>query len=223
MKKKVFFMITQSKGNTIALNRRIVDMQYQSIEEQNRKLIEIISRNKDFMTILDYVASLNLPNFYIAAGSIFQTVWNDYDNKPLNYGIKDFDIIYYDSNDIRIEKDLAYYNKIRNFIKSKNMEYEIDVSNEARMHLWKKEKDNQEIEPYQSSEDAISRWIATVHAIGITKRDGNIQVYAPYGLSDIFSRTIRPIKHNGNSKELYQKKVASWSNRFEQIHVIEWE
>ena len=39
----------------------------------------------------------------------------------------------------------------------------------------------------------MSKWIATVHAIGITKINGNIKVYAPYGLSDIYSRTIRPI------------------------------
>ena len=68
----------------------------------------------------------------------------------------------------------------------------------------------------------MSKWIATVHAIGITKINGNIKVYAPYGLSDIYSRTIRPIKHNGNSKELYDKKVASWKNRFDNLNAIEW-
>ena len=41
---------------------------------------------------------------------------------------------------------------------------------------------------------------ATVHAIDITKANNEIKVYAPCGLSDIFSKTIRPIKHKGNSK-----------------------
>ena len=69
----------------------------------------------------------------------------------------------------------------------------------------------------------MSKWIATVHAIGITKINGNIKVYAPYGLSDIYSRTIRPIKHNGNSKELYDKMRAgsmcktSQANQFDAI------
>ena len=49
-----------------------------------------------------------------------------------------------------------------------------------------------------------------------------IQVYAPYGLSDIFSRTIRPIKHKANSKDLYDKKVASWQKRFNNLNIIEW-
>lgn len=107
------------------------------------------------------------------------------------------------------------------FIESKGMKYEVDVSNEARMHLWKKEHD-EEVEPYKSAEDAISKWIATVHAVGITKREGKIYVYAPYGLSDIFNKTIRPIKHNGNSKELYEKKVQSWSRRFYNLNIIQW-
>lgn len=99
---------------------------------------------------------------------------------------------------------------------------EIDVSNEARIHLWKKEKNNVEVEPYINSEDAISRWIATVHAIGITKENDEIKIYAPYGVSDIFTRIIRPIKHEGNSKELYEKKANSWKKRFDNLTLVEW-
>lgn len=58
--------------------------------------------------------------------------------------------------------------------------------------------------------------------MGITKINENIKVYAPYGLSDIFSKTIRPIKHKANSKELYDKKVASWKTRFNNLNIIEW-
>lgn len=197
-------------------------MQYKSIEEQNQKFIEIISQNKELMEILDYIDTLYLPNYYIAAGSIFQTIWNYYDNKPLNTGIKDIDVIYYDSSNITLEKDLEYYVKIKNYVETRDMHYEIDVSNEARMHLRKKELEQKQIAPYQNSEDAISKWIATVHAVGITKKEGKIYVYAPYGLSDIFTRTIRPIKHKDNSKELYEKKVQNWSRRFTNLTIIEW-
>ena len=64
-------------------------MRYKSIEEQNAKFIEIIKQNSDLMNILNYIEELKLPNYYIAAGSVFQTIWNYYDNKPLNSGIKD--------------------------------------------------------------------------------------------------------------------------------------
>lgn len=197
-------------------------MYYETLDKQCHKFISILEENKDLMIILDYLAKLNLPNFYIAAGSIFQTIWNYYDNRPLNYGIKDIDIIYYDKDNLTKEVEQKLENQIIDFLKQQNLNYEVDIHNEARMHLWKKENENKDIDQYQNSEDAIAKWIATVHAIGITKEKGQIKVYAPYGLSDIFSRTIRPIKHKGNSQELYNKKVASWQSRFSNLNIIEW-
>ncbi len=197
-------------------------MEYKRIFEQNEKFIEIIKQNKELMLILNYISELNLPNFYIAAGSIFQTIWNYYDNKPLNYGIKDIDVIYYDKNNLSKEDEQVLEDKIVEYFKKLNINYQFDVHNEARMHLWKKDNENKEIDQYKNSEDAISQWIATVHAIGVTKIEGEIRVYAPYGLSDIFSRTIRPIKHKGNSKELYDKKAKCWKERFDKLNVIEW-
>ena len=198
-------------------------MQFKSINEQLEKFIYILKKNKNLMVMLDYISELNLPNFYIAAGSVFQTIWNYYDGRDLNFSIKDIDVIYYNNDDLSVEKDIEYYNLISKYAKSKNIEYEIDVSNEARMHLWQmKHNQGKKIEQYQNSEDAISKWIATVHAIGITKENDEIKVYAPYGLSDIFSKTIRPIKHENNSKELYDKKVKSWNKRFKDLNIIKW-
>lgn len=197
-------------------------MQYKSLNEQNEIFVSILKQNTDLMIILDYISKLKLPNFYIAAGSIFQTIWNYYDDKPLNYGIKDIDIIYYDSNNISKKTEKQLENKIISHFQKINLNYEFDVHNEARMHLWKKENENKNIDQYKNSEDAINQWIATVHAIGITKENDEIKVYAPYGLSDIFSRTIRPIKHKANSKELYDKKATSWNQRFDNLTIIEW-
>lgn len=198
-------------------------MEYKCIDEQNELLVSILKKNKSLMMVLDYISELNLPNFYIVASSVFQIIWNYYDGKDLNFGIKDIDVIYYNNSDLSVEKDLEYYNMINEYVKSNGFNYEIDVSNEARMHLWKMAHGQGEnVEQYKNSEDAMGKWIATVHAIGITKENNKIKVYAPYGLSDIFSRTIRPIKHNDNSKELYDKKVESWKNRFDNLNIIEW-
>ena len=164
-------------------------MRYKTIEEQNEKFIEIIKQNSDLMNILNYIEELKLPNYYIAAGSVFQTIWNYYDNKPLNSGIKDIDIIYYDSDNLSKDIEFDLENIIIEHFKSIGLNYEFDVHNEARMHLWKKENENKDINQYKNSEDAIDKWIATVHAIGITKENNKIKVYAPYGLSDIFSKT----------------------------------
>lgn len=197
-------------------------MMYETIEDQNKMFIEIIKKNSDLMEILNYIEKLKLPNFYIAAGMVFQTIWNYYDKKDLNYKVKDVDIVYYDKENLDKDKEEKLEKQIEDYFSSKGINYKFDVHNEARMHLWKKENENNNIDQYKNSEDAIYQWIATAHAIGITKENGKIKVYAPYGLSDIFSRTIRPIKHKYNSKELYDKKVDSWKKRFDNLTIIEW-
>ena len=90
------------------------------------------------------------------------------------------------------------------------------------MHIWKKEKFNIDVKQYSSCEDAISKWIATTHAIGVTKEKDGLKIFAPYGLSDIFSRTIRPIKHEYSIKEVYEQKAKEWNERFDNLTIIEW-
>ncbi len=197
-------------------------MKYKSLEEQNEKFISILKENKDLMKVLDYLEKLKLPNFYIAAGSLYQTIWNYYDERQLNYGIDDVDIIYCDRENTSRESELAIEDKIREYFKEMNINYEFDIHNEGRMHLWKKENENQTIDYYENSEDAIGQWLATVQAVGVTLENGQIKVYAPYGLSDIFSKTIRPIKTVGKTKELYDKKVAKCQKRFDGLNIIEW-
>jgi hypothetical protein len=192
------------------------------VEEQIKNAISILEKNTELMDILDYIYKLKLPNYYIAAGSVFQTIWNYYDKKPLNYGISDIDIIYYNKDNLSVDMDIYYYNLIKDYCMKKGYNYEIDVSNEARMHLWQKEKLNMDVPQYINSEDAINNWIATVHAIGITKENDSIKIYAPYGLSDIYSRTIRPLKHKYTTKDIYNKKAKSWSERFDNLNIIEW-
>lgn len=197
-------------------------MKYVCVDDQLERFSVILQQNKELMKMLEYVSKLHLSNFYIVAGSVFQTVWNYQDGRDLNYEIRDLDIIYYNASDLSVDTDMKYYNMIKSYANSCGFNYEIDVSNEARMHLWKQDKEGITILPYKSSEDAIKRWIATVHAIGIILENDKLKVYAPYGLSDIFSRTIRPIKHEGDSKELYNKKVLGWKKRFSNLSVIEW-
>lgn len=74
-----------------------------TIEEQLKILEKILLKNEKLMSILkilnDYSSeNLKFKNYYVTAGAINQTVFNYYHNFDLNYGIKDFDIIYFDSD-----------------------------------------------------------------------------------------------------------------------------
>ena len=93
-------------------------MRYKTIEKQNEEFISILKQNKDIMSILDYLSEIKLPNFYIASGSVFQTIWNHLDNKPLNHNIKDIDIVYFDTDNLSQEYENDLENQIINYLKS---------------------------------------------------------------------------------------------------------
>lgn len=197
-------------------------MHYKTIEEQNKKFIYIIKKNKDIISILDFLESINLLNFYLVAGTIFQTIWNFLDNNPLDCNIHDIDIFYYDKDNLDKEYEDKLEEKIKQFLVDNNINLEIGIHNEARVHLWKKYNENPNVDYYDNTEDAIRRLISTIQAIGVTKINNKIKVYAPYGLSDVFSKTIRPVKLPTNSKITYNKKIESWSKRFDDLNIIEW-
>lgn len=197
-------------------------MYYLTTDNQTNKLISILKKNKEIICILNFLESNNIPNFYLVAGTIFQTVWNYLDNKPINHNIKDIDIFYYDPINLSKEYEEKLEAKIKKYLSQNNINLEIDIHNEARVHLWKKSNENPNVDYYENTEDTIRRLISTIQAIGVTKTNKKIKVYAPYGLSDIFSKTIRPVKFSTNSKNVYNKKIESWTSRFENLNIIEW-
>ena len=185
--------------------------------DRKNDFLKILKKNSELMFILDEVSVLNLPNYYLAAGSVFQTVWNYSDGNNLMTGIHDIDIVYFDK-EISADNSAKNDKKLEKVL-SEKFPYQFDIHNEAYMHLWH----NGNKVPYKNTENAIERFIATVHAIGITKNAKQITLFAPFGLDDIEHRLIRPIYHPDNSKELYETKVKKWQSRFNHLTIEQWQ
>ncbi|WP_257943171.1 nucleotidyltransferase family protein [Lactococcus cremoris] len=105
---------------------------------REKELLDILTKNSDLMMILDEISELKLSNWYVAAGSVFQSVWNYLDKNDLMTNVHDIDLVYFDdqisfidsiSNDKQLEKSL-----------SEKFPYRFDVHNEAYMHLWQNRK-----------------------------------------------------------------------------------
>ncbi len=191
-----------------------------SLNEQLIIFEKILSTNNDLMIVLERLSKSNLKNYYVGAGAINQTVFNYYHGFDSNYGIKDYDIVYFDK-DLSYEKEDIIIKNISQLLSDINIDF--DIKNEARVHLWHKEKYGSDIEPYTSVEDAISKWFTTVTCIGVRLEDNNLIVFAPYGLNDLFNLLIRPIKQNSLlKKNYYDDKVNNWKNRWPLLKTIEW-
>ena len=132
------------------------------LTEQIVILEKILMKNKDLVSILKVLESIGIDNCYVGAGSINQTVFNYYHGYQFNYGIKDYDVVYFD-DDLSYEKEDKVIKVIKNRLGIlSNM---VDVKNEARVHLWYNEKYQTKREPYSSVEDAIASWGATITCV----------------------------------------------------------
>jgi len=124
----------------------------QDLETQVDYLERNLVQNKVIENILRLAPELQMPNWYLGAGCIAQTIWNRLHGFDLNCGIKDYDLVYYDPSNLSGEKEELYIQKGRELFK----DIPVEIKNEARVHLWYEKHFGYPIEPYQSVEDAIN-------------------------------------------------------------------
>lgn len=198
------------KNNLIGANR--------SLQEQLIILEKILNKNTKLMELLKILENDGLENYYVTAGCVNQTIFNYYHNYDISYGIKDYDIVYFDK-DITYEKEDIIIKRLNNKLKELNIE--TDIKNEARVHIWYYEKYGIKRTPYTSVEDAISRFGSTITCIGIRLEKEKLIVYAPYGLNDIFTMTIRPVKKDF-PKESYDERATRWMSKWPKLTKVDW-
>jgi len=191
------------------------------INEQISIFKKIILSSKVISEVLERVKLLDLDNYYIGAGCITQTVWNYLSKNPLDFGIKDIDFVYFDEKNLDYESENDIYLMIKKLYA--NLNIEIDVKNQARVHLWYKSHFGYEIAPYKSLESAINTWPTTATSIGIRKNINNIiEIYAPFGFNDLFGKIVRANKAQ-ITKQIYDNKVNNWLKKWSDLKIIPWE
>lgn len=187
---------------------------------QMKQLEDILMSSQMIQTCVKRASHLDIENYYIGAGCITQTVWNYLSNLPLDYGIKDIDFVYYDNDNLDYTLENEIVTKLKQLYSDLNIE--IDVKNQARVHLWYEERFGYPIEPYPSLEAAINTWPTTATAIGIRMDHHNeLKVYAPFGLNDLFGKIVRANKAQ-ITKEIFEAKASKWQSKWPDLTVIPW-
>lgn len=187
--------------------------------EQRDRLEGMLKLNKTLQTVLARADSLCMPNWYLGAGCVSQTVWNILHGFDPEYAIKDYDLVYYDANDISKEGELRFIEEAKELFK--DIPEEVEIVNEARVHLWIEEYAGYKIDQYKNTEEAISSWPTTITCVAVKYEKGVFKVYAPYGLDDVFDMILRPNKKIV-TEEVYEKKVEKWTKIWPKLMVIGW-
>jgi hypothetical protein len=186
---------------------------------QTEQLLEILKGNKSIQLILDRAEELHMPNWYLGAGGIAQTVWNTRHDFPLELGIKDYDLVYYDAANVSYEAEDTFIQKGAELFK--DIPIPVEIRNQARVHLWYEKHFGRPIDQYSSVEEAISTWPTTATSIGVRKENGMFRVWAPFGLEDLLGMVVRANKAKITEK-IYRNKVDRWIQIWPNLNVVPW-
>lgn len=190
------------------------------LDEQLTVLKSVLSRNEVLLEVLHRTAALDLPGWYVTAGCLFQTVWNVVTDRRPTSGIKDYDVFYFDRRDLSWEAEDAVIKTADEAFAG--LPVEVEVRNEARVHLWYEQKFGVACAPYTSTEAAIDSFAATTCCLGVRlEQGGRWRVYAPHGLSDVFDLVVRPNPVLA-PQEVYETKTARWRRQWPELTVLDW-
>jgi uncharacterized protein len=165
-----------------------------------------LGQNKWLVKILEKFEEIALPDSWLVAGSIAQTIWNLSCGQPAELGLKDVDLIYFDDQDLSLDADASHERRLRELFG--RLPIKLDVKHEARVHLWYEERFGYAIKPYICSADAIATFPTTATAVGVRRIDGKLECCAPFGLDDLFGLVVRPNKSR-ITRDIYEDESRS--------------
>ncbi|GAB4588959.1 nucleotidyltransferase family protein [Nocardia sp. IFM 10818] len=190
------------------------------VEEQLGVFREALARTEVLMEVLARSAALALPGWYLTAGCVVQTIWNTVTRRAPGSGIKDYDLFYFDGTDLSWEAEDAVIRSARSVFA--DLPAEVEVRNEARVHLWYESKFGLPCPAYTCTEDAIDSFAATTCSLGVrVEPGGRWRVYAPHGFSDVFNLVVRPNPVLA-PQAVYEAKASRWLAHWPELTVLPW-
>lgn len=166
-----------------------------------------IALNRTNAAILARWEALALPNAWLVAGCLFQTIWNVQSGRPPGFGIKDYDIFYFDDGDLTETGEQAAQARA-NAVFS-DLGVTLEVANQARVHLWYPGYFSRPYPQLGSADAGIERFLVLETCVGVRPN----QLCAPHGVAGVYAGTLSPNPLTPYP-ELFASKVASYRARW---------
>jgi hypothetical protein len=185
------------------------------------ELERIVRADACLMALLKAAQTLQLPQHRVVAGCIYQTVWNILTGRDHGTGINDYDLIYFDGADLSEESELRVEESVRSRLIG--FPAPVEVRNQARVHLWFEAHFGIPYPPLSCADEAITRYASSTHAVGARLcDDGGLDIFAPFGLDDIFGLIVRP-NYALPNKATHDRKAARVKAVWPELRIIPWE
>lgn len=176
------------------------------------RLVRIVRADRDLMHVLTTVRGLDLPDWRVFSGAVYQSVWNALTGRPAGYGRKDFDLGYFDPDTSWDAEDVVIKRVAAAF--EEPFRTDVEVRNQARVPIWFPSHFGEPYDPIANTDEALGRFVAPAFAVGVRlEADDTISVAAPLGLEDLFGLVLRPNPTRGVARDwgrVVEKRLALW-------------
>lgn len=188
--------------------------------QDESSLADLALKNPVNAAVLDGIAELGLSDAWLVSGAVFQSVWNGLTGRAPGYGILDYDVFYFDADTSWEAEDAVIKRAASRFAK---LGVDVQLRNQARVHLWYPQKFGQDFLPVANSAESVTRFLAPCCAVGLRRNGDQVDVLAPFGLEDVFGLTVRRNVLTSGPRSQYEAKAARWKKLWPEITVLPWD
>lgn len=186
---------------------------------QVERLVSIVRNDPDLMTVLTTVRGLGLNDWLVFSGAVYQAAWNDVTGRAPGYGVKDFDLGYFNEDVSWDAEDVVIKRVAEAF--EEPLRSRVEVRNQRRVSEWFPAKFGEPYPPLSDTAEALTRFVAPAFAVGVRlEGDNQITVVAPFGLDDVFDMIIRPNPQRPLAKD-WSRVTARALERWPELTVVE--
>lgn len=149
--------------------------------------IDVALRNPVNAELASRLPHLGLSQCFLTAGCLFQATWNSLSGQREEWGVKDYDVFYFNDADLSWEAEDAVIKLVQRSVA--DLGVNVEVKNQARVHLWYEQRFGIRYPQLTSTREGIDRYLISCTCVGIdmTSRE----LYAPNGLDDLTSGVLR--------------------------------
>jgi uncharacterized protein len=187
------------------------------VSDLEARLEAILRGAPSLMTVLTTARDLALPDWLLVSGAVYQRVFNHLTGRDCDYGVKDYDLAYFDAADISYEAEDVVIRRAAAAFEPPLRDL-VEVRNQARVHVWFEGKFGEPYAPLSSSAEALQRFVSPIFAVGVRlEPEDRLTIAAPFGLEDLFALRLRrnPIRQTNG----FERTSAGVKSRWPEISV----
>ena len=130
-----------------------------------RRFVSETLQNPHNAAILERLPLLGLPDAWLVAGCLFQTVWNLRSGFAPTAHVKDYDLFYFDASDLSEAAERSAQAHAAALFA--DLPITVEAKNQARVHLWYEQWFGYPYTPLRSARHGIERFLIPGTCVGL--------------------------------------------------------